>query len=820
MALHVHPGLERAPIVRWEFLRLQGFGRYGGEVIFRFHPGLNTWAAPNEAGKSTMAAGLCAVLFGLPGTGGVDRFGTARYRNWHGNSPFGGELRFSVGNLRFRLVRNFENHRISLAQLKATGWVEEVSGQHNPIARKGNALYEERLLQLIGLHSRDLYEATFCVVQPLPTPRGLDGTVQHLLAGPGTVDHEIALQQLESDLRRLTRFTRATGISTRDGYKDGDLECVEAEIGELKALLDKVVLAEDELVKVQREVAQLTEKSTHLTGRLEELERTVAAYSQWREGFGQWRQALLEQQKFETALREAYRYEREMQEIHTSLEDEYPELQGSDAQVLRTRLGRLQGLMERAAHVRAEITAVREALKTYEADKEQPNAAVRNVFLGEREVAALQDPLTRRGGQSSRRSHFSTVPAVLGIGGAILVLIPLLWRTVGLPEAGVIRTWLLALTVVGFGLLSLAVAGLAKWVQERKVPIAGGRALEVGRLAALDALLVSERARLDRLNRELDEQAGWAATLEDELGALLDAAGGDPGHAMARVEDWVGQHAGLRSQEALLRGLLAGQGVRQVAELELRAIEERNRSIAAQEACRRIAAQHPALPTLEEALDRVQTEPLDQAVEAQVRELRQLLSDLQEQKERLLVRKAELQSAQPLNVAEAELRLKELCEKRDHLRREVAAISIALQELASTERSFHETHRDRLAGTATAYFKAITGCEGRRVEFGEDFSIGVREPDGKLCSTTQLSHGTRDQLYLAVRLAVADLVADQVKLPLIFDDPFLNCDEHRLMSVRKALERLSGKRQIILLTHRSDLSAWGTPFSPEAAELE
>jgi len=71
---------------------------------------------------------------------------------------------------------------------------------------------------------------------------------------------------------------------------------------------------------------------------------------------------------------------------------------------------------------------------------------------------------------------------------------------------------------------------------------------------------------------------------------------------------------------------------------------------------------------------------------------------------------------------------------------------------------------------------------------------------------------------LALRLAVADLMADEVRLPLLLDDPFVNCDDQRLERIRAALLELARDRQVLLLTHRELFGSWGTPVALAAAE--
>ncbi|MGB4515861.1 MAG: hypothetical protein WBI64_08320, partial [Bacillota bacterium] len=75
----------------------------------------------------------------------------------------------------------------------------------------------------------------------------------------------------------------------------------------------------------------------------------------------------------------------------------------------------------------------------------------------------------------------------------------------------------------------------------------------------------------------------------------------------------------------------------------------------------------------------------------------------------------------------------------------------------------------------------------------------------------QLSKGAQDQLYIALRLAISDLLSSDINLPLIFDDPFVTSDSERLDKIGAALSHLGRERQIIVLSHNEDLRNWGVP---------
>lgn len=93
----------------------------------------------------------------------------------------------------------------------------------------------------------------------------------------------------------------------------------------------------------------------------------------------------------------------------------------------------------------------------------------------------------------------------------------------------------------------------------------------------------------------------------------------------------------------------------------------------------------------------------------------------------------------------------------------------------------------------------------------EEFQVKVAEPEGQPVEVTQLSQGAQDQLQVALRLAIADLVAGDYLLPIIFDDPFLNFDQPRLAELQEVLTSLTGHRQMLILSHQPEYEHWGSP---------
>ena len=76
----------------------------------------------------------------------------------------------------------------------------------------------------------------------------------------------------------------------------------------------------------------------------------------------------------------------------------------------------------------------------------------------------------------------------------------------------------------------------------------------------------------------------------------------------------------------------------------------------------------------------------------------------------------------------------------------------------------------------------------------------------KLVPIEQVSSGTMDQIYLALRLAVARLMqGEQEPLPLIFDDSFVQYDDERLRTALSWLSRTYDGQCIIFTCHKREL---------------
>ena len=164
------------------------------------------------------------------------------------------------------------------------------------------------------------------------------------------------------------------------------------------------------------------------------------------------------------------------------------------------------------------------------------------------------------------------------------------------------------------------------------------------------------------------------------------------------------------------------------------------------------------------------------------------------------------------NIPELEDELELLKEEELGLSAEAEALGHAIRALRRAGASFSTGARGALEQKATSLLQEITRVDRRRVGVRDDFSFDV-SLDGSGIAPQQLSQGTRDQLYISMRLAAASVLEDGRKVPIFMDDSFGTTDSARLARIKSMLDDYASERQFIVLSHSEDISGWGNPIN-------
>ena len=143
--------------------------------------------------------------------------------------------------------------------------------------------------------------------------------------------------------------------------------------------------------------------------------------------------------------------------------------------------------------------------------------------------------------------------------------------------------------------------------------------------------------------------------------------------------------------------------------------------------------------------------------------------------------------------------LKRTLAENDRIHDEIVAIDLAHETMADLSSSIRDSFGLYLNKEASQYITGITGGIYDSMSIDENLNVFLNTK-AKLVPLENVSSGTMDQIYLAVRLAAAKLVQTEgEQMPLIFDDSFALYDDERLKTALKWLSK-TFKGQIILFT--------------------
>ncbi|MGZ3147408.1 AAA family ATPase [Lentzea chajnantorensis] len=139
---------------------------------------------------------------------------------------------------------------------------------------------------------------------------------------------------------------------------------------------------------------------------------------------------------------------------------------------------------------------------------------------------------------------------------------------------------------------------------------------------------------------------------------------------------------------------------------------------------------------------------------------------------------------------------------------EVEAVTLALQYLTAARDKVHSTIAPALEDTLRTWLPTVTG--GRYVDAAVDsasLTVRVRAASESWHQASRLSLGTAEQVYLLLRVALAQHLATE-PCPLLLDDVTVQADDTRTRAVLDLLLRLSADRQIVVFAQETVVVEW------------
>ncbi len=133
-------------------------------------------------------------------------------------------------------------------------------------------------------------------------------------------------------------------------------------------------------------------------------------------------------------------------------------------------------------------------------------------------------------------------------------------------------------------------------------------------------------------------------------------------------------------------------------------------------------------------------------------------------------------------------------------------LKLAARILRDEIERFRRQNSDPILGRTGSYFASLTCGAFTAVETDFDETdqpvlVGLRN-SGERLRVEAMSTGTRDQLYLALRLAnLEHYLANAEPMPFVVDDILIQFDDARALATLATLADFSAKTQVILFTH-------------------
>ncbi len=718
------------------------FGRLREQTL-ELQDGLNILQAPNETGKSTWCAFLLSMLYGV-NTKERDRAGVLadknRYAPWDG-APMSGRLDCRAGKDALTLFRTTRRQTAPMGDFQAL-----YTGTADPVPGLTGANCGETLLGV----SREVYARSAFIRQggvAVTQDPGLERRIAALVtSGEEDTSYTEAVEALKKQLNR------------RRHNKTGQLPALEAELQETEAQL----ASQAELTR-QRE--NLLARSAELEARESSLKEELAALDRW--------EAHRKRQDLQRVEDAALQAEEKAAALRRRLEEErVPE---NDVTV------RLRGAIVNLNTVRKSAEKAQEA---YDASKSA---------LAQAEEKLSASPFAGQTAEEARQSAQTLPPTSLKAWNwLMLVLAAGLLAAAGWgyysgmdgtgPLQGV--TYLpLAPLLLGAAALVLVFLNWRKVKKGRtSLTVRYGTVApaEIQALADAYIQLLSDRdaAKAEASARSAAAQGLWQSVDVNADGILEEVRSFAPA-----AYDIPSADAALRAS-ALLR--------KELAEAEK----------AAHEARLRAEFQTGQAPQPEDP-DAPPLLPPERSREAVTEDLEAVRGDLSALRSSLDRIAGRLHAAgDPLALQAAAERL---TDEIALLEGEYAAIELAMSTLAHANTQLQGRFSPALGKRAAEIFNGLTGGAYGGVILDKTLRVSA-EPAGTGVPRDAgcLSAGAADQLYLAVRLAVCDLVLpSEHAVPIVLDDALASFDDARCAAALDFLRKEAETRQILLFTCHS-----------------
>ena len=724
------------------------FGRLRNETL-QFQDGLNIIEAPNETGKSTWCAFLTAMLYGI-NSRERDKAGFIaeknRYAPWDGSS-MAGRLDCRTGDADITLLRGTRRQSAPLAEFQAV-----YANTGTQVEGLTSANCGETLLGV----SREVFERSAFIRQSglaISQDAGLERRVASLISsGEEDTSYTEAHDTLKKQLNRR-RFN-----------KSGQLPALEAELTEVRQQITAAGQIQQQLAESRTQVQQSQELIDALTAELAQHDRWEAA------------QKARHLEELTAASRSAAQQAQALEQQLT--DDRIPDPE---------TISRLRGAIVNLETVRKSVAKAR-------ADKDE---AMKALLCAEKAVS--ESPFAGQTAEEARQE--ATVPPKVSINAApaLAVFFLMLTAAIGVTAftlsrySAYLSGWQKILPWSIFAVIIAAGAVISRQMRQRAVKSAQTAALEkrfgtadgdtISALAKAyaDALAVRDAAQADVNAKTTTATALYDSLTTNEQAILLEVRRFAPSAFDIPTADQVLRNAGQRR-----RALSEAQSAAREAQARQELLAQQNIPASTGPA--------PEPPTRNR-----------KEVSAALAQAQAQLAAARSAADRL---SGQLHAMGEPDVLQATA--ESLQSQITQLQEEYDALRLAMDALAGANTALQNRFSPQLSRRTAEIFQELTGGRYTGAALDRSFHLTAQPAGDPMDRDIQLlSAGAADQLYLAARLAICQLVLPPEKnVPIILDDALTNFDNDRCAAALRWLRQEAEHRQILLFTCHSREAAF------------
>lgn len=155
--------------------------------------------------------------------------------------------------------------------------------------------------------------------------------------------------------------------------------------------------------------------------------------------------------------------------------------------------------------------------------------------------------------------------------------------------------------------------------------------------------------------------------------------------------------------------------------------------------------------------------------------------------------------------AQLDNRLTQLQDQIREMENRLGSLELARSVLSQAEGEMRQSFGPLLNQKTGELLKRLTGGKYDRVLINKNLELSVQENQSVMTRPWQsLSSGTVDQSYLALRLAISELL-DEKNLPVLLDDVLIQYDDRRTQLAVEFLADYSRQRQVLFFTCHGQL---------------